>query len=413
MNTTEKRMESTRVDDKLVSQFQCLNEDVQLALNIVYFTFLKKHRNDREMFKEVCPTVYDMLDKIVNNPIKQGEIAPSFAFVYENFLLDLKVALLSEDGSVELIDKIGETIEILRGNNFQDQEESQSKEAPADIADTSFDDLKVEHVNLDERGTGIETATEAASEQDNGTENRRGKTWTEDEENLIRLYFQQGKDFITIASLIGRTEVAIKARLGKLGLIDYDYTKDSTQETSELDKPQNQRDKSIEDHSNEYIKYYSIINEQGDVIYVSDNEILTIRERTFYVVYTIAYIFIDSIKRKDNNSFELKERIFDVKFRTPLHSAFDSNKYMEQIEDIKISGKNNMNMIKVSGVWYNSDGNLETIEGVKRPKKYWIASERNALIRYYHQGMTIKQLARFYERSEYEIKNILSKLRIL
>ena len=59
------------------------------------------------MFKEVCPTVYDLLDKIVNHPIKQGEIAPSFAFVYDNFLSDLKVSLLSEDGSVELVDKIG------------------------------------------------------------------------------------------------------------------------------------------------------------------------------------------------------------------------------------------------------------------------------------------------------------------
>ena len=85
-NTVEKRMESTRVDDELVSQFQCLNEDVQLALNIVYFTFLKKHRNAREMFKEVCPTVYDLLDKIVNHPIKQGDIAPSFAFIYDALL---------------------------------------------------------------------------------------------------------------------------------------------------------------------------------------------------------------------------------------------------------------------------------------------------------------------------------------
>ena len=64
-NTVEKKMESTRVDDELVSQFHCLNEDVQFALNIIYFTFLKKHRNEREMFREVCPTVYDLLDKIV------------------------------------------------------------------------------------------------------------------------------------------------------------------------------------------------------------------------------------------------------------------------------------------------------------------------------------------------------------
>ena len=201
-NTVEKKLESIRVDDGLINQFQCLNEDVQLTLNIVYFTFLKKHRNEREMFKEVCPTVYDLLDKIVNHPIKQGEIAPSFAFVYDNFLSDLKVALLSEDGSIELVDKIGEAIEILRGNSSQNQEENQPEDAPTEITDISFDDLKVEHVYLDERGKVIETATEVAPEQDNGTESRRGKTWTEDEENLIRLYFQQGKDFITIASLL-------------------------------------------------------------------------------------------------------------------------------------------------------------------------------------------------------------------
>ena len=179
MNTTEKRMESTRVDDELVSQFQCLNEDVQLALNIVYFTFLKKHLNEREMFKEVCPTVYDLLDKIVNHPIKQGDIAPSFAFVYDNFLSDLKVALLSEDGSVELVDKIGEAIEILRGNNSKEHEESQpistirytEEDAPAETVDSSFDDLKVEHVYLDERGKVIEAKTEIAPDKDNGTEN--------------------------------------------------------------------------------------------------------------------------------------------------------------------------------------------------------------------------------------------------
>ena len=132
---------------------------------------------------------------------------------------------------MELVDKIGEAIEILRGNISMGHEESlpifpsesNREAAPVEIADTSFDDLNVEHVYLDEHGKVIETITEIAPDQDNTTESRMGKTWTEDEENLIKLYYQQGKDFITIASLIGRTEVAMKTRLSKLGLIEYTY----------------------------------------------------------------------------------------------------------------------------------------------------------------------------------------------
>ena len=279
-NTVEKKLESIRVDDGLISQFQCLNEDVQLTLNIVYFTFLKKHRNEREMFKEVCPTVYDLLDKIVNHHIKQGEIAPSFAFVYDNFLSDLKVALLSEDGSVELVDKISEAIEILRGNSSQNQEENQPEEAPAEIADISFDDLKIEHVYLDERGKVIEITKEIAPEQDNTTESRRGKTWTEDEENLIKRYYQQGKDFITIASLIGRTEVAIKSRLAKLGFIDYTYGQENDVSTLATQGAKSQTEESafvIENLSDRAV----ILNQDGNRVFNTDGKWKYMHEKLY------------------------------------------------------------------------------------------------------------------------------------
>ena len=287
-NTEEKKMESARVDDELISQFQCLNEDVQLALNIVYFTFLKKHRNEREMFKEVCPTVYDLLDKIVNHPIKQGDIAPSFAFIYDNFLSDLKVALLSEDGSVELVDKIGEAIEILRGNNSKEHEEGQSifpaesdkEDTSAGVIGSSFDDLKVEHVYLDERGKVIESTTEIDPEQDNTTESRRGKTWTEDEENLIKRYYQQGKDFITIASLIGRTEVAIKSRLAKLGLIDYTYGQENDVPAHTVQGAKSQTDESdfvIANLSDRAV----ILDQDGKPMFITDGKLKYLRNKLY------------------------------------------------------------------------------------------------------------------------------------
>ena len=365
-NTTEKRIESTRVDDELVSQFQCLNEDVQLALNIVYFSFLKKHRNEREMFKEVCPTVYDLLDKIVNHPIKQGEIAPSFAFVYDNFLSDLKVALLSEDGSVELVDKIGEAIEILRGNHSKEYEESLSispvryteEDEPIEIVDSSFDELKVEHVYLDERGKVIETTTEIAPEQDNTKECRRGKTWTEDEENLIKQYYQQGKDFITIASLLGRTEVAIKARLAKLGLIDYTYGQEKTSHSQANSSSQEKTDESDYNIEN-YLSRCTIRNKFGESVFSSDG----------YLKYICGKLYCLNFKKE---CFTLKNIYFDGNVwmkgekkivaypQSSLYKVLENESdFLRDIEDIIDSPIFKRCKLKVKGFWYKYNGALD------------------------------------------------------
>ena len=358
-NTTEKRIESTRVDDELVNQFQCLNDDVQLTLNIVYFTFLKKHRNERELFKEVCPTVYDLLDKIVNHPIKQGEIAPSFAFVYDNFLSDLKVALLSEDGSIELVDKIGEAIEILRGNSSQNQEENQPEDAPAEITDISFDDLKVEHVYLDERGKVIETATEVAPEQDNGTESRRGKTWTEDEENLIRQYYQQGKDFITIASLIGRTEVAIKSRLAKLGLIDYTYGQENDVSTLATQGAKSQTEESdfvIENLSDRAV----ILDQDGKPMFITDGKLKYLRNKLYRLNLKRECFTLKGMSFNGSVWIKGTKKIVAYPQTELYQMIIDANDYCDEVEDIVDSPVFEDCKLKYKGVWYTYNGNSIT-----------------------------------------------------
>lgn len=358
-NTVEKKLESIRVDDGLINQFQCLNEDVQLTLNIVYFTFLKKHRNEREMFKEVCPTVYDLLDKIVNHPIKQGEIAPSFAFVYDNFLSDLKVALLSEDGSIELVDKIGEAIEILRGNSSQNQEENQPEDAPAEITDISFDDLKVEHVYLDERGKVIETATEVAPEQDNGTESRRGKTWTEDEENLIRQYYQQGKDFITIASLIGRTEVAIKSRLAKLGLIDYTYGQENDVSTLTTQGAKSQTEESdfvIENLSDRAV----ILDQDGKPMFITDDKLKYLRNKLYRLNLKRECFTLKGMTFNGSVWIKGTKKIVAYPQTELYQKIIDANDYCDEVEDIVDSPVFEDCKLKYKGVWYTYNGNSIT-----------------------------------------------------
>lgn len=371
-NTVEKRIESTRVDDELVNQFQCLNDDVQLTLNIVYFTFLKKHRNERELFKEVCPTVYDLLDKIVNHPIKQGEIAPSFAFVYDNFLSDLKVALLSEDGSVGLVDKIGEAIEILRGNNSKEHEESQpistirytEEDAPAETVDSSFDDLKVEHVYLDERVKVIEAKTEIAPEQDNGTESRRGKTWTEDEENLIRQYYQQGKDFITIASLIGRTEVAIKSRLAKLGLIDYTYGQENDVQTLATQGAKSQADEG--DFVIKNLSDRAVILDQDDKpMFITDGKLKYLQNKLYRLNLKRECFTLKGMSFNGSVWIKGTKKIVAYPQSELYRTIINATDYCEEVEDIVDSPVFEDCKLKVRGIWYTYNGNSITDSSTK------------------------------------------------
>lgn len=410
-----KNLVSVETDNELVRHFQSLNEDIQIVLNLQYYSFLKSHRSERVMFKEICPTVYDLLDKIVH-PIHQSDITLSFAFTYDNFLSDLKIALMSEEGSMELIDRIGEAIDILRGNNNNVEitkpivETKNEETAISDIKTSSYDDekdkpsqdyfienernrcyiidnrgervfssdgelirlngifykinytdsfvsmfiiqedskrkfsygrrilsvhsrsplygrldkrnylkqfkavkyddgcdeyyiqvddrwygssgyyadlnrsdnilttnvasvsepesssdaLEVEHVFLDRLGNVIEKKNSSSfdiPETGFAKENRRGKPWTNYEEELIALYFRQGKDAATIAEIVGRTEVSIKSRLGLLGLIDYKYG----QESETANRPENSNS-SKQDNTEISIDYSKFTVKIGDIL---------------------------------------------------------------------------------------------------------------------------------------------------
>ena len=151
----------------------------------------------------------DLYKRIVISPIKQGEILQSFSFVYENFLGDLKIALMSEDGSMDLIDSINDAIRIL------------NDEQRSDFQDDLAEDVVAKEDAI---------STLAASDPDDqvitdrlplipAQESRKGKPWSEDEEKKLSTYYQLGYSVEEIAVAFGRTEISIKMRLSKLGLM--------------------------------------------------------------------------------------------------------------------------------------------------------------------------------------------------
>lgn len=58
------------------------------------------------MFRSLCPTVFDLYDKISAHPVKQEDVTSSLLYLYENFLMDLKVNLLGVDATLSLVDCI-------------------------------------------------------------------------------------------------------------------------------------------------------------------------------------------------------------------------------------------------------------------------------------------------------------------
>ena len=512
------------VNEETLSLFNNLNEDIRIVLNIEYFSFLKKHRSERELFKEICPTVYDLYHNIVSHPIKKGEISPALGITYDNFLSDLKISLMSEDGSMELIDKIGLAIDLLRGNinnvgstepiaetndiepsvsdieeaSYDDKEDSLSQEyiienkwnrcyiidnrgervfssdgqlirfndvfykvkysnpsisifliqkddqglfvikrrilsarnysplienldeknylrlikdvkydsrhdeyyvqigerwygssgyyadldglktinslddtapdklqsqtesqnmevrevqkATTNDDDYDYSDLEIEHVYLDSRGKIIEekTSHEVLPKKNSNSENRKGKPWTENEEELITLYFKQGKDTSKIAEIIGRTEVAIKARLAKLGLIDYTYG----QEDNSLVESKKESDFSVD---NSFMRCF-ILNKKGERVFSTEGKMKFINGKLYRINLKNECFTVKSMTFNGEVWMKGAKKIVAYP-QSELYRIIDNvSDYYDMIEDIDDCSSFTDCRLKVNGHWYSYDG---------------------------------------------------------
>ena len=339
-------------DNELLDQFQKLNEDVRIVLNLQYYSFLKSHRNEREMFKEVCPSVLDMFDMIANHPIKQGDVTPSFAFIYDNFLSDLKISLMNEEGSIELIDKISEAIDLLRGN-YQVNECVESKELS--IKDEQKD-RNVEQVDTlaFDKDTSLPNII---PERNFSKEDRKGKPWTKVEEEQIVKYFQKGLDIATIAGVIGRTDLAIKARLVKLGIIR-SINSQEDESISNIEKTSQDKTKegdfTIENSSTSC----SILNKYGGRIFSSKGKLKYLQGK-LYRLNLKNECFTMKIMRFNGIEWQKGEKKIVAYPMTELYCVLNrAINYCDEVEDIVDDPIFEKCRLKVKDVWYSYDGHL-------------------------------------------------------
>ncbi len=396
-NETIAEVVNTNIE--LIKNFQKLNEDLQIAFNLQYYSFLKSHRNERELFKEICPTVYDLLDKIVSHPIKQGEMSPSFAIIYDNFLSDLKISLMSEEGSMDLIDQISYAIDILRGIIQEEKEEIiaeeeqietekvESKDYNSDIPDYSIDDLEIEHVYLDSHNNVIPPKTEPAIilQGDSSVEDRKGKSWTENEEELLSLYFKQGREYSKIAEVLGRTEVAIKSRLAKLGLIEYIYGQD---EKSSPQPAKEENDIISNKESDFEIMNYDticvILNKKFESVFSTEGKLKYINGKLYRLNLKNECFTVKDMHYDGSVWTKGKKKIVALRKKELYYVIFNSKDYSEIVEDIEDSPIFEECRIKVAGIWYCYNGSpvISIPESIKENKEIEVAESDEELPRF-------------------------------
>jgi len=368
----DKRLSHIEEGSRFDERFQKIEEDLQISFILAYYSFMKTHRAERHIIKKLFPSVYELYNHVAFHPILREDIAPSDMFTYENLLFDLKISLMSENGSMDLIDKIETAIEILRGNNEagnnpeteehidvkDDLEEKEVEYAEGKWNDDS--DLEVEHVYLDSSYNIVKTVTSSSLDESpekvETTESRKGKPWTQEEEERITHYFERGISTADIAERIGRTEVAIKARLAKLGLIEYTYGQDESAVTSSNAVPVSPDEFQIE---NGFTKAY-ILNKEGEKVFSTDGKLKSIGGKIYRI----------NLK---NACFTIKDMVFNGEVwmkgtkkivaypQTELYRIMDdAYDYGAVVEDIVDAPSFEDCKLKVDGVWYNYLGNLVT-----------------------------------------------------
>ena len=260
--------------------------------------------------------------------------------------------------------------ETPKQTDSQNIEVHESKGTPVSDNDYQYSDLEIEHVYLDSRGKVIEgkTSYEVVPGTNSTSESRKGKPWTQEEEELITSYFQQEKDIATIAENCGRTEVAIKSRLAKLGLIEYTYGQEEQEPViNEITKKADEGDFTIE---NSFTRC-SIINKSGERVFSAEGKLKFINGRLYRLnqkneCFTLKSMhFNDEVWVRGDKKIVAypKSELYRI-----MEFAIDN---LDDIEEIVDSPVFEDCKLKVKGIWYKYNGELEsdTKKEVRDPAK--------------------------------------------
>lgn len=336
---------------------------------------------------------------------------------------------LDEDESYETVDDDDSSL----------TDDIDTEEEPDDAEEASLDDLEVEHVFVDRTGRRIDSFTTKGTglEKESSTENRRGKPWTEEEEDALRTFFNQGRDASTIAAIMGRTEVAIKSRLGIMGLIDYTYGQEEEARADADKEEQEKDDESDFAIENSFARCF-IVNKRGDRVFQDTGKLKYIGGKLYRMNLKEDCFTLKSM-RYDGAVWTKGEKRIVAYPPTALYKVLESAvNYYDEVEEIVDAMMFEKCQLKVGGVWYRYDGSLlsnvagkdekaERVAGRSLPnytesvvKSPLYAVRKQAVLRamgYFRLPASVKDIARTISRTawradirEDEVEDVISTM---
>lgn len=333
------------------SCFQSLSDNLQIALNFEYYSFLKSHRVERDLFREIFPSVEELVYRIMSEPYKQGDLNYSFATIYENFLGDLRVALMSEDDSLSFIDNISSALSLLQGGTFQ---EEKTDALPISAEETIGESVQVQPAN--EAGELRDRFAQLyhlfASE-----ENRKGKSWSKEEEEFISICYEKGWDCARIGGIVGRTPLAIYVRLtNNLGYI-IDNVPEGTKVIASVKDDTTSSPKSGDFRIENKNERCFIYNARNESVFSTSGSLKLIRGKVYRFNYKPGFFTVKAIERNGDKWYKGTKLLV-------ARSTSDLYRYMERhdcslddIQDFIELSDMHLNQLKFIDHWYDFDGN--------------------------------------------------------
>lgn len=305
---------TTPVENADATAYNKLPTNLKIDINLSFYTYLKEHPFEQELILDVIPDIGAFYNSVLSKSINRDDYNDTFVSSYESLLREMKIDLMSEDNSFDVIDKIGEALNSL-----------QSKDAD------NSDNIDTEEIQEDEANQNIDVQS--------------------DTQQLSSTLHDGLKEQPSYSNEDGSSYQA-QEETEELPSNEVEMESDSNEKTdNEVDI----------DFFIEQIKGRScIFNRLGEKIYSSNGRLKLVGNKPYRVYLTYSHITINSLERNDDGNFTTGERIIDAISNTSFYTAFNDYDRIDLIQKVETINDNGANEILFDGTWYQSDGEIDS-----------------------------------------------------